>query len=395
MPERDEALLPVIALFGANAAGKSNVVNAVSWLWSHLMRSHESTARSRHVFFEKTRPTKLVVRFLAGGSVYEYGVNVLDQAIAEEWLVVVLPSGQERIVFERRTAPGGQVSIEYGRALEKPSEKLEALKVLGAPAAELFLARLWRDLADDELPECLREPHLWMKRLVIVQAGAPYVVLGTRLQEEPAFGEFVSTLLRKLGTGVERVSSELKLRLPARELSPAELEAFERYPIGGAFGRRGREVLVKLSDDEFGLQAVVTTHLNAAGEVASLPFEAESDGTKRIAELAPALHETGSNPCVFVVDELDRSLHAVLVKEFIREFLRRARGHRNQLIFTTHETHALDQELLRRDEIWFVEKRGSASELFSLDDFPVRTDLRLDRSYLLGRFGAIPNVHLP
>lgn len=394
LSDRGEAVLPILALYGANGAGKSNVVHALSWLWSHLTARPESSTRARHLFFDKTTPTRLVLRFLAGQSVYEFGVSVLDQSFAEEWLVVVLPSGQERIVFERRTDPNGHTVIEYGRALGKPTDKLEALKVLGASAQEAFLARVWRDVDDDELPDCLREPHQWMKRLVIVQAGAPYVVLGSRLQEDPAFGDLVSELLRRLGTGVEKVSSEVKGRLSSSELSPLELEAFERFPTGGAFARRGRDVLVKLNDSEFGTQTVLTTHMNAVGDVATLPFEAESDGTKRLAELVPALHDASSD-CVFVVDELDRSLHAVLVKEFIREFLQRAKGHRSQLIFTTHETHALDQELLRRDEIWFVEKKGSATELFSLDDFPVRTDLRLDRSYLLGRFGAIPNVTSP
>ena len=84
----------------------------------------------------------------------------------------------------------------------------------------------------------------------------------------------------------------------------------------------------------------------------------------------------------------------MLVKAFLQEFLARARGRRNQLICTTHETHVLDQDLVRRDEVWFVEKgKDGASQLFSLDDFPVRTDLRLDRGYLTGRFGAVPPAY--
>lgn len=393
VPEHDEKLVPVVALYGANGAGKSNVVHALGWLWRHLTSPKEFVGRSRHVFFEKHRPTAFVLRFFSGDSVFEFGVTATDDAIATEWLALIKPSGQERIVFERVTDAGGKTVIEYGKALESPSEKLKALKVLGAQPNELFLARVWRDVSDDELPACFREPHRWVQRLIIVQADAPYVVLGNRMQEDPAFGSLVSTLLRKMATGVESLSSEVKGRFSSKELSAAQVEAFERFPVGGAFARRGREVLVKLNDSSFGVQQLVATHRNSAGHVETLPFEAESDGTQRIAHLAPAIYEAGSEPCVFVVDELDRSLHAVLVKEFVHEFLARAQGHRSQLIFTTHETHALDQELLRRDEVWFVEKnKDGASELYSLDDFPVRTDLKLDRSYLMGRFGAVPNV---
>jgi len=94
---------------------------------------------------------------------------------------------------------------------------------------------------------------------------------------------------------------------------------------------------------------------------------------------------------VFVVDELDRSLHPLMCREFIRLFSESCPGARRQLIVTTHEAHLLDQELLRRDEYWFVEKDAQhQSRLTSLVDFNIRKDLQIEKGYLQGRFGAIP-----
>jgi AAA15 family ATPase/GTPase len=94
---------------------------------------------------------------------------------------------------------------------------------------------------------------------------------------------------------------------------------------------------------------------------------------------------------VFVIDEIDRSLHPMLVRTFLESFLKLCEGEQRQIIVTTHESSLLDQDLLRRDEIWFAEKdSSSATRLYSLTDFKVRNDLELRKHYLQGRFGAVP-----
>ena len=94
---------------------------------------------------------------------------------------------------------------------------------------------------------------------------------------------------------------------------------------------------------------------------------------------------------VYFIDEIDRSLHPILVKEFLDFFLKSTDGGPRQIIVTTHESNLLDQELLRRDEIWFAEKdQTAATRLYSLLDFKVRNDLEIRKHYLQGRFGAVP-----
>jgi AAA15 family ATPase/GTPase len=105
----------------------------------------------------------------------------------------------------------------------------------------------------------------------------------------------------------------------------------------------------------------------------------------------PALNQlrTGSGVCV--IDEIDRSLHPMLVREFLDFFLRSCTERGRQIVVTTHESSLLDLGLLRRDEIWFAEKdQDGATRLYSLLDFKVRKDLEIRKHYLQGRFGAVP-----
>ena len=121
----------------------------------------------------------------------------------------------------------------------------------------------------------------------------------------------------------------------------------------------------------------------------------ESDGTNRLFELTPALIRllSSEDDIVFVIDELDRCLHAHMSRNILDIFLANAVGQASQLIVTTHESDLLDLDLLRRDEIWFIEKdQYSASQIYSLEEFAPRYDVDIKRGYLQGRFGAIPII---
>ena len=119
-------------------------------------------------------------------------------------------------------------------------------------------------------------------------------------------------------------------------------------------------------------------------------FSEESDGTKRLFDLIDMLM-TPREDVIYVVDELERSLHPKLTEHFLELFMDAHEGSRVQILFTTHEDSIMDQRLFRRDEIWFVERdSGNASNIYSLDRFKERYDKVLSKAYLEGRYGAIP-----
>lgn len=389
VPGLSERLVPVAAIFGANAAGKSNLVRALGWVRNRVLdRRFRADA---FLFAEPDRPSRFEFRFLHGELVLQYGLTCGHEGIRTEWLSTVAANGREKIVFERKTNPDGQSEIEFGKDLGGSAEKLDAVRVLGVGAKHLVVSRLHQELSEAELPSQVLATFSWFRKLTVVGADAPYNFLVERLHQETEFRSYASELLHRLDPtigGVQATSKRIALE---------DLPLYARERIGDAENGESVRVLgrtlLKVEEGHVEEREVALEHLGPDGARKSLGFNEESDGTKRLVHVAPTAFDAAVDDVVVVIDELDRSLHALLAREFVVEFLRRARGHRSQLIFTTHETHVLDQDLLRRDEVWFVEKNArGATELHSLDDFKVRNDLRLDRSYLLGRFGGVPRL---
>lgn len=161
------------------------------------------------------------------------------------------------------------------------------------------------------------------------------------------------------------------------------------------FGRPGSEVYLLVdADHQFSAYKLVTVHC-VINETNGIPFDlsVESDGTRRLLALLPALFHlhSGQSDHVFVIDELDRSLHTHLTYNVLDQFLTSSGKSRSQLIVTTHDTGLLDFDLLRRDEIWFIEKdRRNSSTLFSLEEYRLPENMNIQKGYLGGRFGAIP-----
>ncbi len=124
-------------------------------------------------------------------------------------------------------------------------------------------------------------------------------------------------------------------------------------------------------------------------------LDEESDGTLRIMKLSPILFRDDKD-CTYIIDEFDRTLHPSVVYGFVKWFLRKHYSSHKQFIMTTHNTLLLDQDLIRRDEVWFVQKDGEgSSSLYSLDDYKVRFDKKLEKAYLEGHFRALPDIVLP
>ena len=142
------------------------------------------------------------------------------------------------------------------------------------------------------------------------------------------------------------------------------------------------------------IRQLVSLHRSVDGKPRyALPFGEESDGTQQLLHYLPVLHPAPGRSRVVVIDELDRSLHPKLCWELVRFFSESCPGARRQMIVTTHEAHLLDQELLRRDEYWLVEKDPTGqSRLTPLTEFKIRNDLNLRKGYLQGRFDALPII---
>ena len=152
-----------------------------------------------------------------------------------------------------------------------------------------------------------------------------------------------------------------------------------------------RFLVFKDDQSQLTLIQLRTRHRSEDGEFIDFSIEEESEGTQRLINLIPALFILKQEEeKVIFLDELDRRLHPLLSRNFVQVAMT-CRDKKNQLIFTTHDTNLLDLDLLRRDEIWLVEKsEQGVSSLYSLAEFKMRPDIKIEKGYLNGRFGAIP-----
>lgn len=399
--------LPLAVLYGANASGKSNLIRAIS------------TARNIVVYGTKSGASIPVTPFRLGSRaeeqasrfefvlkhedvVYTYGFAATSQEIEEEWLFAVFVK-QEVMLFERVTE-AGKTQVTAGNKLAPARAEKQRIQFVAAGTRpnQLFLTE-----ATERNVELLQPVMQWFRsHLGVISASARYESLALRAHTDEQFAAFVSRFLNVADTGIESIEigeldmdGQHPLAGMSDEMRRELLDDVSRTPnrsMGFAYGRSVYALKQKEGEPPQ-LFTLRTKHRAADGERVLFETKAESDGTLRMMHLAPALLRLESAEALFAIDELDRSLHPHLCRMYLDAFLRGVteRGCRGQMILTTHETSLLDLDLLRRDEIWFVEKDDQgASHLTSLAEFKyrVRADLKIDKGYLNGRFGAIPFV---
>lgn len=402
IPGSKEKVLRTAVLYGANGAGKSNLFNAVRYLRSVALGprgKNSGTGRKPFRFAEvQGEPSTFDLQFVAADRLYRFGFKADDHRIAEEWLFQVVGNRQIPL-YERTTDEDGKVTVEAD-GLKDAGEKVRALATVGGPQNQSFLATVNATLGTSDFGGELGQVLTWFtKSLKLIAPDAPFRALGHFLDLDPDFLSFAGAYLKSASTGIDHLEilkkeiskDDLGRLLPDRLASVVVRDLAEDENFAALRLVDGKELLVeRKGDDHFRLIDVQAAHEHTAGEAVRLELREESDGTRRLLNLIPALYNSGL-ASVYVIDEIDRSLHPMLVKGFLGFFLKSSGCASCQIIVTTHESNLLDQDLLRRDEIWFAEKdQTAATRLYSLLDFKVRNDRDIRKGYLQGRFGAVP-----
>lgn len=393
--DTQKSVLRTAVIYGANAAGKSNLVRAMASA-QDFIKGNEP----RSVIIEPFRfspdlaadPTSFEFRFLIGDRIFTYGFDVKGRDIHAEWLSILLTAEEERVVFERNHE--GKTVVATGVATMFPRDNsiaslLTALSSLPLTPHQLFLNRV-KALPEEVQSDTLRAVIHWLTRdLLILLPDHRSTDILDRLSDDDDFRRLAEEFLSSVGTGVR------SLELATKEVAPDRMvrSASGRVMFPGGGRRRLADVRPDPDDPSRYIERTLLAMHQVGESSAQLPFSEESDGTQQLLHLLPVLASLKRGAKVVVIDELDRSLHPLICWEFIRLFGETGPGAHKQLIVTTHEAHLLNQELLRRDEYWFVEKdSGQQTQLISLSDFKVRNDLQIERGYLQGRFGGIPVI---
>lgn len=391
-------ILRTSVVYGANASGKSNLVRAILFAQSLIQGTGQikSLALNRFRFWKQDTPSTFEFRFQVDSNILVYGFSITQSAVVEEWLEATSPKGRDVEIFARnhQAITVGNLKV-FGKEADTSKKALEAFLVLEPRPDQLLLNKIV-DLPPSSRGELLHRAAWWLTEcLTIIQPEADFDYLLEFLDHEADFRRFATEFLANIETGVD------DLRIEQSEINADKLP---KQVLEGLQTPKGIHTTVLLGSPSVSLQMhpsdptkVVRRNLTSRHSVGdtefSIPFQEESDGTQRFLNLLPALYHLTTNRKVFVIDELDRSLHPLLCYAFVKFFVDTCPGACQQLIVTTHETRLLDQELLRRDEIWFAEKdKKQQTQLHSLADMNIRADLRLEKGYLQGRFGGIPFI---
>ncbi len=376
--EGNDKILPLAAIYGANASGKSNIYNAFGYMADYVIESFKYGDEEEK--FEEYRPTPFLfdsasndaessfeVYFTIPGDkaekTYNYGFCIDRHGVTEEWLNVKAKTARK-----------------YASVFYRSTEE-DTLDLSGLPKS-----------SKDNIQVALE------KQVLIVSLGAKLKVNKCKdirdwfmANEFADFGDPFTNffLLRRLPKGFVKDTSVQKKVIEYFASFDEHIKDFEIEKLPHDADSKEETYKIsslhkKIDSDTFG----------------AIPLSMESAGTLKMFALYPELQDVLEKGSVFFIDELNARLHPLLVRNFLLTFLNPEINTKHaQLIFTTHDTWQLSNQLLRRDEVWFTEKdEQGISKLYSLADFVdesgarIRKDESYEKNYLIGKYGAIPTL---
>jgi len=385
-------LLRSVALYGPNASGKSNLCHAIgfmNWFVGNSATAGVGGGKTGAIPFKlddrnRSQPSTFEVVFIHDGVRYVYGFSVDSERVHEEWLSSY-PHGQQRVLFHRGpNQDAGQGGYYFGPSWggrKKHFTDLTRPNTLLLPVAAQFNHKTAQTVVrwfSENLRTVSWFPTRGFEQVFTCDtAHDPHVrnlILGYLAKADPSIRDFA----------VERVALE-------------ESQEWSQFPetIKREIPKHVLEDIVEFDVRTF--HEAMDDHGNSVE--ASFDLSEESDGTQKLFALAGPWSYVLMKGCIVVVDELDARLHPALTRWLVRLFHDpKTNPHGAQLIFTTHSPGLLDhrpqgQPLLRRDQVWLVEKDAhGGTALYSLWDFrkPPRRDENIRLGYLAGRYGAVP-----
>lgn len=388
-------ILPSVAIYGKNGGGKSNVIRAF-WLAVQFIKNaqrsqHENSLIPVSPFlvddYSKDEPTSFEFVFILDNIKYIYGFSATKEYIENEYLYHS-PRGQRAIVFERNYQ-------DFKFTEEKARRKLISETVA---KNQLFFSIACT--MNDE--DCSRAMS-WFRRYVFFSrdySDIPRQLL--EYSEDKNMLKAISNYAKVADLGIEDMqfefnSQEINEDMEFPDTLPEGIRvALTNFMNALSESSNNSEIKLKMGDVK-----ATSLHrgINKTGESDFFPLELsdESDGTRKLMAIAPAIESVLSKGGVLLIDELERELHPILVDYIVTKFQRKqSNPNAAQIIFTTHNTELMNEEILRKDQIYFADKNSDdgTSELYSISDFSTKTSENIRRRYLLGKYGAIPNIEI-
>jgi AAA15 family ATPase/GTPase len=402
-PGNDFKLLRTGVIYGPNASGKSNLIKAMAFAKHLIVNGTAPMSRIpvRPFLLDAAKRSEASVfqfSFCHANDCYTYGFKVTSEKIVEEWLAQIIGE-KENILFERATDSDGNAQVKFAKKLVSTADDRNFLNLIvrGTRPNQLFLTESVQRNVKNFLPVW----EWFARRLIIIFPDTHALGIEFAIKEKSTIAPLFMNLLRMFDTGILDLDAhEMPLENALPDMPPTmrnDLDASIINDKNGVFITGLNNVRYAIRRNEKGelvaLKLQARHPVRGSKEHVTFDFSEESDGTQRIVDLLPALTSLLGEDKVVVIDEIDRSLHPHITYALFQFYLNARIQNNSQLIATTHAENLLTFKLLRKDEIWLIEKsQEGESRLYSLEEFKPRYDKDVMSGYMNGRFGAVPSI---
>lgn len=405
-------ILPCLAIYGGNASGKSNLIQSLSVARNLILRNFQVDEPLPYEPFKLSdeclnRNTNFKFQFIIDQKVFQYciGYNEKEFLIEElsqlKWISA--KRQQKKILFKRDSE-----NVQYKNLVENDFDE-NVLKVISAGLRKnslllhsLLQQAVGKSAEDLSWAPSIRAVYHWFSNCLNIVSNE-----GTASIADSETTNHVSKLIPFFDTGIESLQLvEIDPASAFREETFVPLKkAFQSMPEGASFPFPASEkevLMVKIISGEPHFFSLIANHRTDNGKICQFSLGQESEGTRRLLKLLPYFYDMARSPYpkIVFIDEIDKNLHPLLIQKLLKDFSEACPGISAQLAFTTHDSILLDTELLRRDEMYMVQRsvNGGTSghtitdskQLKAIKDLRYGDDLK--KLYLKGFLGGIPNL---
>lgn len=391
-------ILRLSAIYGANGAGKSNLLESLQLLKGMVESeglTHFSFSELPAFKFDEeclVSPSGMAVEFFVDGNVFYYHIEFNTQSVVVEELF--LSKKTKDIKLFVRDDKGIFINDDY---MDNASSEqfLDALNRLVRP--DMFLLSFLGKYYPKEMPLASSAYNWFARALEIITPATIAGFVPHLLDKNPDFEKLVNETIPQMKTGISKLSVKKEVVSEDEIKGSQELQQIAKrakaqpdMPLARIDSQNGDTVNYVFENDSLYKKTLVSIHLKPDGTEVEMTMGSESDGTRRLIEYMPLFYAVTKQGGVYIVDEIERSMHPILIKDIMQK-LSESNTAKGQLIFTTHESGLLDQNIFRPDEIWFAQKDSEqATQLYPLSDYNIHKTANIENGYLIGRYGGIP-----
>lgn len=402
------SVLKTAVVYGANASGKSNLIKAIDFGKKLVLKGTKTEQPITFDFFRLDKNTvlsnsRIEYEIQHKNKNYAYGFVFNSKEIIEEWLYEINKKSETKI-FERK-----ETRIFDLTNLRKKNKKDEyqflEFTAKSTPKNQLFTTQIRNtniigNVSD--ISDILNVIDWFQNALTVIYPNSKDIGKKFELLKNTDLQKLFSEMLDYFDTGIDGIEFK-DIEFEKIEV-PDEIKEDIKNDLLSNLSEKNTAFLSNTKDDKYyiisksdetGISAKLlkTKHRVLGGIYELFDLKDESDGTRRVMDLIPLIIDFFKGGNVFIIDEMERSLHPNLIYDLFDFFLSRCENTDSQFIVTSHESTLLTQKLLRKDEIWFVVKdKEGVSRLHSLEDYNIRFDKEVRRDYLLGRYKGVPKL---